>query len=171
MDQPLELDNPLWRFSLAVYAAPDVQRECLALQNGPGVNVNMLLYCAWRGMEGDSLTASTLQRLNEAVHAWRAGVVLPLRRIRNDLKTMPLPDFSGDSVKALRSDVLAVELRAEQIEQAMLFRETASDFERGEDRSAAIAANLALYLAGYGKKPDDARAVQSSAERLSRKQM
>lgn len=170
MDQPLELDNPFWRFSLAIYAMPGVQEECLSLQNESGVNVNILLYCAWRGTEGDCLTASTLQRLNEVVHAWRSKIIIPLRQIRNDLKTMSSPNLIDGNIKAFRSNILEAELCGEQIEQAVLFRATASDFKRSEDRIAAIDINLALYLDGYGKKSDAARATGSSAERLLREQ-
>jgi uncharacterized protein (TIGR02444 family) len=42
-------DNDFWRFSLSVYAAPGVADECLALQDTRGVDVNLLLFCAWLG--------------------------------------------------------------------------------------------------------------------------
>jgi uncharacterized protein (TIGR02444 family) len=169
MDQLLELDNPFWHFSLAVYAMPCVQEECLSLQDGSGVNVNILLYCAWRGTEGDLLSAPTLQSLNEAVHAWRSCVVLPLRRIRNDLRGMSSRNFSDGNIEALRSNVLDVELRSEQIEQAILYRETALDFRPSGDRFAAIDANLALYLSAHGMTSEAVPALKSNAWRLTQK--
>lgn len=45
----LNLENRFWRFSLAVYAAPGVADECLALQERCGIDVNILLFCAWVG--------------------------------------------------------------------------------------------------------------------------
>jgi uncharacterized protein (TIGR02444 family) len=45
----LECDNPFWNFSLAVYAAPDVAAECLALQSALNIDANSLLFCAWLG--------------------------------------------------------------------------------------------------------------------------
>ena len=41
------LDNAFWKFSLAVYATPGVAGECLAVQESLGVDVNVLLFCAW----------------------------------------------------------------------------------------------------------------------------
>ena len=43
----MPLDNAFWKFSLAVYAAPGVPEECLAVQERYGVDVNVLLFCAW----------------------------------------------------------------------------------------------------------------------------
>ncbi len=148
MDKPLELDNPFWRFSLKVYAAPGVKQECLTLQEESGVNVNMLLYCAWRGSESEILSASTLERLSAAVQTWRTDIVLPLRQARNSLKRMNPADAE---IKDLRSNILAVELRAEQIEQAMLFRATEFNLASRENRAAAINTNLELYLSRFGK--------------------
>src|SRR6202000_1576818 len=42
-------ESRFWTFSLAVYADPAVQRECLALQDDHGVDVNLLLFCAFVG--------------------------------------------------------------------------------------------------------------------------
>lgn len=89
----LEFDNALWRFSLAVYAAPGVAEECLALQETSNIGVNLLLFCAWVGAgrralltQGD-LSARTLPfaigaRMSciPAPHA--AETEIPLRRLR-----------------------------------------------------------------------------------------
>jgi uncharacterized protein (TIGR02444 family) len=166
-DQPLELDNPFWHFSLAVYAMPGVQHECLSLQNEAGVNVNILLYCAWRGTVGDRLTGAKVERLAAAVQDWQANVVMPLRGARDYLKRFAGPANAG--AKTLRSKILEAELLGEQVEQAILYKETASDFQPGEDRAAAIDANLALCLKAHGKTPDDARSLKTNAERLARK--
>lgn len=45
----LEPENPFWRFSCAVYAAPGVAQACLELQDTHGADVNLLLLAAWLG--------------------------------------------------------------------------------------------------------------------------
>ena len=47
----------LWDFSLRVYRAPGVSDWCLALQDGHGADVNILLWAAWLGAAGLLLTA------------------------------------------------------------------------------------------------------------------
>lgn len=115
--------NPFWRFSLAVYAAPGVAAECLTLQSTLNIDVNVLLYVAWLGNAHHvKLTDDAMAALDARIQTWRDTVVRPLRTIRQDLKTMPA--MAHDAVKHLRSEIARVELRAEQIEQAMLFDTT-----------------------------------------------
>jgi len=117
----LECDNPFWRFSLAVYAAPGVADECLGLQDTLGIDVNVLLLCAWLGsVRRLVLTADDLATIEAAARPWREAAVQPLRAARRAIKAMP--DAASDAVIALRKDIAALELRAEQIEQAMLYR-------------------------------------------------
>jgi uncharacterized protein (TIGR02444 family) len=47
----LDTGNPFWRFSLAVYKAPGVAAECLALQETLGNDVKVLLFCAFLGAQ------------------------------------------------------------------------------------------------------------------------
>jgi uncharacterized protein (TIGR02444 family) len=148
MHRPLRLDNPFWQFSLKVYAAPGVAQECLTLQDESGVNVNMLLYCAWRGMEADALSASRIEHLNKVVEAWRADVVAPLRAARRSLKAIASIDAA--MLDEFKPKLLDAEIRAEQIEQALLFAETDSNIQR-DGLDNAIDANLGLYLDGYGQ--------------------
>jgi uncharacterized protein (TIGR02444 family) len=117
----LQCDNPFWSFSLAVYAAPGVAAECLALQDTSGVDVNVLLFCAWLGATKRSvLTLEDFAAIEAAVQPWRDTVIHPMRGVRRGIDAMP--DSTNDAVAALRKDAAAVELRAEQIEQAMLYR-------------------------------------------------
>jgi uncharacterized protein (TIGR02444 family) len=161
MDKPFELDNPFWQFSLKVYAASGVAQECLMLQEESGVDVNMLLYCAWRGTEADSLSAPAIEQLNGVVQAWRVDVVGPLREIRRGLKGIASLDQAV--IKDLRGRVLSTEIFAEQIEQAILFSKTTSDDLRSDKRAGAIDANLNLYLSSYAKTVIATPALRSAA--------
>lgn len=119
----LRCDNPFWKFSLAVYAQPGVAAECLALQSALNIDVNVLLFCAWLGADRKILlSADSLAAIDAQAQGWHTTVVRPLRAVRQAMK--PMPDMADDTVKALRKDIAATELRAEQIEQAMLFDAT-----------------------------------------------
>jgi hypothetical protein len=77
------------------------------------------------------------------------GTVLPLRTVRQALKGMVA---IGEPITALRKDVAAAELKAEQIEQALLFADAAAllggaDAARAEE---AVPANLICLLRHHG---------------------
>ena len=89
----LQCDNPFWRFSLAVYAMPGVAAECLALQETHGVDVNMLLFCAWLGSaQRIVLTQANLATVESAVRSWRDEVILPVRSVRRDIRKLARPE-------------------------------------------------------------------------------
>jgi uncharacterized protein (TIGR02444 family) len=111
----LVLDNPFWRFSLAIYSTPGISAECLALQETIGINVNLLLFCAWIGAENQiRLTQTELEEFSATVHDWHEQVIIPLRRARQALKVI------GDHAE-FRDKVKRVELEGEKIEQALLY--------------------------------------------------
>jgi uncharacterized protein (TIGR02444 family) len=116
----LQSDNPFWRFSLAVYGKPGVADECLALQRALGTDVNVLLFCAWAGSARRALlSARDVAEIAEMTRPWHEAAVRPLRSVRDTVKAMP--EFAHGEVKALRKEILAAELHAEQVEQALLF--------------------------------------------------
>jgi uncharacterized protein (TIGR02444 family) len=140
-------DNPFWDFSLAVYAKPGVAAECLALQSAFNIDVNALLFCAWLGTDqGLVLTERNLAAMEQHVCRWHQTVVRPLRAVRQAMK--PLPEMSDDAVAALRKEIAAAELRAERIEQAILF-EAAVRLSQGAhaaDREQAVATNVGAFV-------------------------
>ena len=159
MQAPLE--NPLWEFSLVIYAEPGVQEECLTLQERLGLDVNLLLFCAYAGgIEGVRLSAEDLDAAEGVIGGWHREVVRPLRAARRALKTWGVED-----AQALRSRVKADELKAEQIEQALLWawsrQHLAGRAAGAHDK--ALAANLAQILSFHDAPdagaPNLARAV------------
>jgi len=114
-----------------------VANECLELQDLHGVNVNLLLFCAWIGTQAITLNRSDIEAATQIVAHWDAMVVRPLRSARQEMKADP-------DVATVRARVKAMEIEAEQIEQAMLFaharriRSTDADAHRGD----AIAHNV-----------------------------
>jgi uncharacterized protein (TIGR02444 family) len=148
---PVEMDSPLWRFSLAVYRGAGVQEECLDVQERFGVDVNLLMLCGYVGaVEGGVLSPSDVADALEASGAWHGNVVRTLRQVRRTLK--PWGAGQGpfaNTVEALRTKVKGAELEAEQIEQAMMWgwlRAQAGPWRRREPRQALIANVFALLV-------------------------
>jgi len=128
--------NAFWAFSLDFYAQPGVMPACLALQDQHGVDVNLALLCCW---VGEPLDAAALAEADALVAEWRTQVVQPLRAVRRWLK-------GHDD--ALRTEVAAQELAAEQREQAMLFAWAVARWPAaGAASGRHAAANLALLSA------------------------
>ena len=116
----MQCDNPFWHFSAAVHGAPGVDGECLTLQDAHGIDVDVLLFCVWLGARGTLLTDDHMAAIDALVQPWRDTAIAPLRAARRGIKT--LPEVADADVAALRKDVAALELRAEQIEHAMLYQ-------------------------------------------------
>ena len=133
-------DNPFWRWSLDHYALPGVETVLLRLQDEFGIDVNIALYCCWRGDAGSHLDDATLHAAIEACGAWTASVIAPLRAARVYLKT------AGAAHRDLRNQVKQAELDAEYQAQNLLFALASND--TGTTHSGQFAAardNLDLY--------------------------
>jgi len=143
MDGSLELDNTFWQFSLSIYSQADVAEECLALQQAIGIDVNVLLFCAWLGTRSIALSREDIVAAAANVDAWGENVVRPLRGVRQQMKALYRNGFAD-----LRERVKALELEAEQVEQAILFAhaKTSHGPGAGVDRHKAIGENVNQYL-------------------------
>jgi uncharacterized protein (TIGR02444 family) len=115
-------ESPFWAFSLAVYANAEVQKECLDLQDRYGLDVNLLLFCAFVGAYyGAQLSSHVIGEAATLVSIWHDRIVINLRETRRALKTFATDTLpSGLSLARLRDDVKALELEAECFEQLML---------------------------------------------------
>ena len=141
----LQCDNPFWKFSLDVYAAPGVAAECLALQRELDVDVNMLLFCAWLGAcHGSVLSAERIGFFEDIVRPWHEDVVKPLRRVRDTIKSRA--DYVEADIGALRKKVLDAELDAECIEQALLYQAAVKSPPEAAPHAAAMRANVQTFL-------------------------
>ncbi len=135
----LNYDNEFWRFSLAVYNQAEVAKECLALQDVLGLDVNILLFCAWRGTQSVALQREDIEAALRTVAAWQDEVVRPLRAVRQRTKAL-----SGDG--NFRAGIKDAEIKAEQIEQAMLFALSQQLQGRRSIEGDAIAMNVHRYI-------------------------
>jgi uncharacterized protein (TIGR02444 family) len=147
-------DNPFWTFSIRLYAKPGVAPTCLALQERHGLDVNVLLYCAWLGAErGVRVDAEDVRGIVDSVRAWSADVVERLRVIRTAMKGDPrgAPQSFSDT---LRNDIKRAELDAERIEQHILFTQNWSDAPRATRSTFIARENMQAYLKYLGIRPD-----------------
>jgi uncharacterized protein (TIGR02444 family) len=155
-------DHPFWDFSISVYSTKGVPPACLELQERHGIDVNVVLFCAWIGASGRGvMTENELSAALDAVSAWNLDVVCAMRAIRRRMKDgiPPIPDARCD---ALRKVLMKLEVDCEHAEQLAL----AGAVERVEDtskdagaRAADAVANIAAYFARHGAKTDSADAA------------
>jgi uncharacterized protein (TIGR02444 family) len=146
-DPPLATANAFWDFSCAVYAAPGVREACLALQDRFAFDVNLALLCSWVGAErGGSMGAHDLAAAAALVGGWQSEVVRPMRDVRQRMKSSAL--MADPAVASLRGRVAEIELEAERLQQAMLFRWADPLWpERGTRPGGMALANLEVLLA------------------------
>ena len=145
-----------WNFSLQIYGKPGVGQACVALQDGLGLDVNLLLFCCWHGRENRALGEEDIRRAMGAADAWQREVVQPLRAVRRRLKAGVAPVSATES-EALRRKVNDLELEGERIAQATLEALPAPPV----GRKPAVEANLALYLKVMGKDPSRASELET----------
>ena len=148
------MGSRFWGFSLAVYGAEPVQSECLALQDRFGLDINLVLFCAFVGaMRGITLTAADIAAARAEVADWHRDIVRSLRAARSHLKTIALEDArTTEAAAQLRTRVKEIELESEYVEHLVLERwadAQLAERPRGEAREA-VAANLQTLLESYG---------------------
>ena len=137
-----------WNFSLQLYRKPGVGQACVALQDGLGLNVNLLLFCCWHGSENRALPEEDIRRAMTEAEGWQRDVIQPLRAVRRRLKAGVAP-VSAAECEALRRKVNDLELEGERIAQGTLEALPAP----AAGRRSAVEANLALYLRVMGHDP------------------
>jgi len=139
------MDNPFWTYSTAVYAKEGVPALCLALQDGYGVDVNLLLYAAWLASRDLALTEPHLADIQRAVSRWRDDVVRPLRQLRRSLRDYP-------EARHWREELQRLELQAERTQQDVMYR-TAPTAAALPAAQRPLRLNLAAVAAcGHGRE-------------------
>jgi uncharacterized protein (TIGR02444 family) len=146
--------NPFWDFSLRIYASPAVQKACIDLQDGSGIDVNVMLYMLWQAGNGRRVTNEDAARVLAAIEPWRIGIVVPLRTARRNLKTAP-PALDIAGVESLRAIVKKAELEAERLQQQALYNLklaiAGTSPPAGHGPRELGAANCASYAAALGR--------------------
>ena len=146
-----EAITPFWRFSLNFYRQAGVSDACIALQDGCGVDVNLLLFLLWLASEGRQVSPQDVKQLDDKVRSWRELTIVPIRDTRRKLKGAATLVEPGQQ-EAFRNKVKAVELEAEQLQQQALygFSKSASLGAQTAPKAAARA-NIAAYEQAGGR--------------------
>lgn len=144
--------TPFWRFSLHFYRHAGVSDACIALQDGCGVDVNLLLFLFWLAAGRQLLSAAEVKKLDDQARSWRELTIIPIRDTRRKLKgaaTLVEPAKQ----EAFRNKVKAVELDAEHLQQEALYAFTKSGPLGSKAAPPAAAhANVAGYENVLGVK-------------------
>jgi uncharacterized protein (TIGR02444 family) len=149
-DAATSADTPFWRFSLKFYRQGGVSEACIDLQDGYGVDVNLLLFLLWLASDGRQVSAADVKMLDDSVRSWRTLTIVPIRDVRRKLKGMATLVEPGTQ-EAFRNRVKAVELEAEQLQQAGLYAFTKSGPLGAEAHPPVAAiANVTAYESMLG---------------------
>ena len=144
-DTENQTGSPLWRFSLHIYRRPGVADACIALQDGCGVDVNILLFLLWLATTKRRVPPGVAQAVCAQAAAWRDDVVVPLRTLRRKLKDGSAL-VAHATAELFRTKIKAVELEAERLQQEALFGLAAGlSTEPAQTVEAAARANVAAY--------------------------
>ena len=137
----------LWTFSNRIYRAEGVAAACINLQDRHGLDVNMLLFCCWTGMELGAVPEAALAEADAISAPWSDNVVGPIRHARRWLKAN-----RGES--PLREQIRSIELDAERREQHELeaYANTIEGVGYGAD---AVRSNVETWLTTIGAELDD----------------
>lgn len=103
-----------WTWALEAYARRGVAEACLALQDHDGQCVPYLLWAAWAAATGRRLDGVALQAGAQVAGRWEAAAIGPLRAARRTMKA-PVDGVADAAREALRAEVKALELQAEQV--------------------------------------------------------
>jgi len=141
-----------WDFSVKHYDLPGVADACLALQDRYDLDVNLLLFCLWYGHQQGEFDDALLRDIAGFSGQWADQVVKPLRRarrwIRKERTRLGLP---SDQLEQLRTQIKALELRAEHLQQDHLELLSTAHVRASQrpDRKA-VRQNLKRYLHSKG---------------------
>lgn len=113
-------NDDLWNFALACYAEPGAEKACLELQ-ALGLDVCLLLTCAWLETRGVGQNVQRLEELKQLSLDWQRAVVAPLRSLRQAWREQAATDTE---LAGLRKRIKTLELDAERVQLDRLQRAT-----------------------------------------------
>ncbi|MBB5518577.1 TIGR02444 family protein [Amphiplicatus metriothermophilus] len=160
-----------WAWSLDRYARPGVEETLLVLQDRRGLDVCLLLWCAWRAERGDVVDRRIMAQAVALAEPWSREVTGRLRAVRRALKTAR-PEAVAAGAPALREAVGKLELEAERAACAMLDGLAPEAPPTGASPDAADAGtqarrNFAAYLAAAGRASEADAEIRALLDALA----
>ena len=157
--------NPLWDFVNWAYAEPGVEKACLALQNRLGVDINMVLFCAWLAYRGTGTShlGTFLGAALKVSREWQRNLVAPLRgcreALRDAVEASSLAGHDRAAAMELRERIKQCELDMEQLQTLTLYSIASEGVDEGSERTPDeqkddALNNLTVYFAATGVKLD-----------------
>ncbi len=110
-DATIQHNNPLWRYSLKQYSKADCAEFLINAQEQYQLDINILLYLGF--MAHEKYTVNMPELMNSHAIGWQQEVVKPIRALRKRIKHFHHQPWY--------TEIKALELNAEQYEQALLF--------------------------------------------------
>jgi len=106
-------------FAITVYRKPEVADACLTLQQELGLDVPVLLFCAWFACNHGELDDKMLAQVIERSRPFSLHVVQPLRQVRRWMKqpaetqqSIDIP-ANQEAWQSLREKIKSIEISAE----------------------------------------------------------
>jgi uncharacterized protein (TIGR02444 family) len=150
-DTKMGQGSPFWRFSLRFYRQPGVADACIALQDGCGVDVNILLFFLWLAVTRRCVPSAVAKAVCVKVASWRDEVVVPLRTLRRRLKDGSSLVERG-AIELFRTRIKAIELESERLQQEAMFALAVGlATENAPTVEVAARANVAAYEQALGR--------------------
>lgn len=140
--EPQTKQAPLWDWSVRAYAAPGVKEALLALQDGFGADVPLLLWAAREATAGRGVPRDLAQRARTALTALRTQT----RALRDARRAVPelAAGLEPALAEAAKAKLAEAELALEALSLARLDR-----FD-GEAAAGDLFANVAAALEACG---------------------
>ncbi len=112
------LQADLWDWANEAYLSERVRQSLLALQDHLALNVNMMLWCLWRGARFGDVAESEMRTAVGLSSAWSEAVTINIRKARRAAASPSGPQTSADDEekKQLYQLLKSAELAAEKIE-------------------------------------------------------
>jgi uncharacterized protein (TIGR02444 family) len=140
------MSHAFWDWSLEKYDQDGVNSACLELQDTRGFNINILLWCCWLAQEGRD-ASPLLEQAIRTVEPWSANFTSAIRKTRRRAA-------DDQHAAGLYKTLLACELDAERIEQAILFDLASAAQVTGIGKIALAETALLAYADSKGAETD-----------------
>lgn len=150
MTQASAMENPLWDYTLSVYARTRVKGLSLELNRRYGMDCNLLLLAAFAGVHGRSLSLQNWVLAREKVADFHDAYMQKLAALKK--KIADDPAMTPEVEKAWADLLLKTELQAEQVEQSLLWQHLSRVPLASADPQLSIEQNLCAYAAMLGQE-------------------
>lgn len=141
----MELETPLWQFSVRFYTRSNVSDVLLTLQEEFNCSINQLLFACWLASKNRLIVQLAVD--DDSAAKWQRQVTTQLRHIRHWVKQQKI---ERSELEECYNKLLVAELAAEQVELAIYYKKMAalSRSQNEEDVGELLSKNLSFCVSG-----------------------